>query len=223
MAAKAPAASAAGDAAPAAPAAEAPAAEGPAVAVGAPSPPAAAPRTPKARGQARSRAPRHAAVAAKPASKGRGARRQGRTEEKGPRPAAPGRLTFNAKPWCTVSLGDRVLGPTPLARVEVPAGKHEITCTHPKLGTRRLVVTVPPGGEVRRVVTLGEGELKIIVKPWAKVQLDGRDLGTTPLPPQQLPAGRHIVVLENPDKGFRKRYTVSIDPGKTRILKAVID
>ena len=80
-----------------------------------------------------------------------------------------------------------------------------------------------PGKEVRRILTLGQGELKILVRPWAKVRLDGKDLGVTPGPHLLRWKGRHVVVLENPEKGFRKRYTVTVDPGETEVLRAIID
>src|SRR5262249_19391050 len=42
------------------------------------------------------------------------------------------------------------------------------------------------------------GRLKINLLPWARVSLDGQPLGSTPID-LEVPAGRHQVLLENPD------------------------
>ena len=44
----------------------------------------------------------------------------------------------------------------------------------------------------------GNGLLQIGVRPWARVIVDGREVGTTPLDRIPLPAGRHVVGLRHP-------------------------
>jgi serine/threonine-protein kinase len=44
----------------------------------------------------------------------------------------------------------------------------------------------------------GTGLLQIGVRPWARVIVDGREVGTTPLDRIPLPAGRHVVGLRHP-------------------------
>jgi serine/threonine-protein kinase len=66
-------------------------------------------------------------------------------------PAEVGWLSLDATPWATVSLDGRELGHTPLMRVEVPAGEHELVLENPERGIRRVyVVRVRPGESVRR-------------------------------------------------------------------------
>lgn len=43
------------------------------------------------------------------------------------------------------------------------------------------------------------GTLVVAAEPWARVRIEGRDVGTTPLGALSLPAGRHRVTFENPD------------------------
>jgi eukaryotic-like serine/threonine-protein kinase len=43
------------------------------------------------------------------------------------------------------------------------------------------------------------GTLRVVVKPWAKVYLDGKYLDETPFPPVRVKAGKHTVRLVNPD------------------------
>jgi len=55
------------------------------------------------------------------------------------------------------------------------------------------------------------------VLPWANVYVDGRLRGPTPLE-VELSAGRHTVMLENPDLGRQRKQRVVVKSGKqTRI------
>ena len=78
-----------------------------------------------------------------------------------PRPAEPttaavvgtGRLTLDARPWANVYLGRVLLGPTPLVERELPAGVTSLRLVDPVTGREQvIVVEIPSGGDVRRVV-----------------------------------------------------------------------
>ncbi len=58
------------------------------------------------------------------------------------------------------------------------------------------------------------GRLYLDTNPWASVYLGSRSLGDTPLSGVELPAGRHVLTLRNPDRGIEQRYTVVIEPGE---------
>ena len=53
--------------------------------------------------------------------------------------ATKGKLNLNTKPWSEVSLGSRKLGITPLLGLELPAGKHKLTCVNPGRGIVKTV------------------------------------------------------------------------------------
>ena len=77
----------------------------------------------------------------------------------------------------------------------------------------------------RRAVALrlGRGRLVVRVRPWAKVAVDGKDVGVTPIPALSLWEGRHSVRLTNPKHGSRT-LDVKIKPGKTtRLLRRISD
>ena len=57
------------------------------------------------------------------------------------------------------------------------------------------------------------------VRPYAVVYVDGRKVGTTPLPPVALPAGRHEVRLENPELGQTHRTALQVKAGEAVVLK----
>jgi serine/threonine protein kinase len=64
---------------------------------------------------------------------------------------------------------------------------------------------------------LGKGTLDLRVRPWAKVSVGSRALGTTPLDAVSLPAGDYTVSLEWEGKVKTKR--VSLSKGKLTTLK----
>jgi serine/threonine-protein kinase len=59
-----------------------------------------------------------------------------------------------------------------------------------------------------------EGVLQLRILPWAEVSIDGRVVGTTPIPRQSLPSGRHTLRLVNPRYEPVERE-VHIRPGET--------
>ncbi len=73
-----------------------------------------------------------------------------------PEPAGgPGQLTFDARPWCNVTIGGRSLGQTPIVNHTLPSGRHRVTCSNPELGvTRNIPVTIEPGQTTRKRVSL---------------------------------------------------------------------
>ncbi|MFW6369265.1 MAG: protein kinase domain-containing protein [Myxococcota bacterium] len=135
------------------------------------------------------------------------------TRERTP-PPAPGSLSLNASPWCRAFIGERELGITPIASVEVPAGRHSVRCVHPELGERTVQVNVGEGEDVRRRIAF-LGELRFRVVPWAVVHLDGEEIGMTPLPPRQIPSGRHQVRLVNEQLGVDRTMDVEVVGGET--------
>jgi serine/threonine-protein kinase len=60
-----------------------------------------------------------------------------------------GSLSINALPWADVLVDGKPLGVTPLGKITVPIGSHEIVWRHPQLGERRRTVSVTAGTPVR--------------------------------------------------------------------------
>ncbi|HZR09070.1 MAG TPA: serine/threonine-protein kinase [Myxococcales bacterium] len=91
----------------------------------------------------------------------------------------------------------------------------------PKVRTRRpIVVQVPESTPV----AAAKGELILLIRPWAKVEVDGRDVGVTPLnEPLMLAAGDHVVRLVNPDLGKDITRTVRITASGREVLKEILD
>jgi hypothetical protein len=83
--------------------------------------------------------------------------------------------------------------PAPLAAIQSPDAKKE---------------PAPP------VKLEGEGTLMLASSPWCNVKIDGVDKGPTPLS-IKLPAGKHTVVLSNPEFKISRSLPVMILPNET--------
>ena len=73
-------------------------------------------------------------------------------------------------------------------------------------------------------VVASKGELLLLIRPWARVEVDGHEIGVTPLAePVQLAAGDHQVRLVNPDLGKDITRTVHIVASERNTLKEILD
>ena len=120
----------------------------------------------------------------------------------------------------TVYLDKKPIGRVPLREKEVPAGKHRLQLRSKKHGFRvTRSVNMKPGQHQRLTITPRQGTIRIMVRPWAKVTLDGKVLGTTPLQPVKAYEGRHRLLLENSNLKAKKKVNVNVRPGKEAVVK----
>ena len=81
----------------------------------------------------------------------------------------------------------------------------------------------PPPEQPRPIVT-AKGELVLLIRPWARVEVDGREVGTTPLDePLMLAVGEHKVRLINTELQKDVTRTVHITASEKEVLKAILD
>lgn len=96
----------------------------------------------------------------------------------------------------------------------------------PKKPGRQGGRTLPPkvSGAVGSGASLSArlGTLRIKVKPWAEVYIDGESRGETPLPPIQLQAGSHSLLLVNEPLGVRQSMPVQIEAGRENEVRVVL-
>jgi serine/threonine protein kinase len=141
----------------------------------------------------------------------------------GPAPET-GTLTIQTLTPAEANLDGQRLGPLPIERRIVPAGRHRLVVRSRQHGFQMTqVVRIKPGAHLPVRLEPRKGKLRILVRPWAKVILDGRPLGITPLATQEVYEGPHRLVLENADLGARKRMTVQVKPGEESVVKARMD
>lgn len=126
------------------------------------------------------------------------------------RPApAPGWVSIDVPVNLQVLRNGRVLGSTGGTPIRLPAGRHQLELVSDELEYRAVVpVTVPTAGTARPAVSLPRGTVAISAWPWARVFIDGEDVGTTPIGSLSLPIGRHEVVWRHPEFGERRQAIV---------------
>ena len=112
--------------------------------------------------------------------------------------------TASATPLLTTSTATVTATAIPLA-----------TATHRRpnpssSGTGKTPTTAPTGEPDEP-----PGFLTLQPYPWMKVSEGAKSLGTTPLIKVPLAPGTHTLTLENPEKGIKKTYTVTIKSGET--------
>jgi hypothetical protein len=67
-----------------------------------------------------------------------------------------GSLSVNAVPWAYVEIDGRSVGITPLAKLSLPIGSHEIVLKNPFRGERRQTVTVTARSPARVAVDFSQ-------------------------------------------------------------------
>jgi hypothetical protein len=132
-------------------------------------------------------------------------------------PASKGTLSIEATPkTATVYIDDAPSGTTPL-KIDIPAGNHTIRLDGGEGLTRTFPVTITAGKEVSHLVELARdvqtGSLEVRSDPaGARVSLDGRGVGTSPVTLNDLQPGDHTVVVEGANSS-PVRQTVRVIAG----------
>jgi hypothetical protein len=86
------------------------------------------------------------------------------------------------------------------------------------------IVIVKEAPEQPKQIVTAKGELVLLIRPWAKVEVDGLEIGITPLnEPLMLAAGEHTVRLINSDLQKDVTKTVHITASEKEVLKAILD
>ena len=131
-------------------------------------------------------------------------------------PASQGTLVIDATPRAaTVFIDDVARGTTPL-RVELVPGQHTVKLDGGDNITRTFPVTVAAGKEVSHMVELSRnldtGGLDIRTDPaGARVSLDGRPVGNSPVSLADITPGDHQIVVEG--QAGTARQTVKVIAG----------
>jgi serine/threonine protein kinase len=109
---------------------------------------------------------------------------------------------INVDPWAKIYIDGKYIETTPIAKaIKVTAGNHTVRLDNPGFEPWQKRINFKPGQTVSMDIKLNPfaGQLKISVRPWADVYIDGKFHETTPIAePIRLPAGRHTLKLINP-------------------------
>ena len=147
-----------------------------------------------------------------------------RVRKKPPVKPRTGQLSVTATLGGEVYLGRRRLGSLPLKGITLKPGRHRVQVRSRRLGYRIYrTITLKAGGHQRLHIAPRKGTISIKVRPWARVTLDGKLLGTTPIPSRKVYEGFHVLELANDNPGSKKKMRVKVEPGKETVLKVRMD
>jgi hypothetical protein len=138
--------------------------------------------------------------------------------------STPGTLVVESTPaGAQVEVDGMQRGTTPLT-LDLPPGNHDLTLTRRNI-TRRFAVAVHPGEQTPQTLDWTQvretGSLAVTTDPpGAKISIDGKAVGVSPLTIPDLPAGRRKVVLEG--QGGTVRREVTIETERTATLSEAI-
>jgi serine/threonine-protein kinase len=149
------------------------------------------------------------------------ARKRRKRRKKEAPPPGPAVLSVRTNPETQVYADGKLLGTTPL-EVRHEAGALSLRLRNPALGIDYRMsarLTADSRSEVHKV--FGKGRIKVSVEPWADVVLDGRALGETPIAPQTVYEGDHVLTLSNPRLGKKETVRVKVRAGETALVPRV--
>ena len=136
-----------------------------------------------------------------------------------PAGAAAGWLAITSPVELQVRENGTLIGTTGVARLMLPAGRHDLELSNPTLGfTTTIAVDIQPGKTATSPVVLPNGSLSINALPWANVFLDGRALGTTPIANLDVSLGTHEVIWRHPQFGERKQTVIVTAKAPVRLM-----
>jgi hypothetical protein len=142
-------------------------------------------------------------------------------------PATPqeGTLAVDSTPKARVYIDDAPRGMTPL-RLDLPAGPHRVRLEGEGNKTRTLTVGVIAGQEVSQTVDLARtvqtGSLFVRSDPaGARVTVDNKPAGVTPITVLDLSPGTHAVSLVGAD-GATAKQSVQVEAGVTATLRLAL-
>jgi hypothetical protein len=144
-------------------------------------------------------------------------------DKRAPRPRQRRGLLSVRAPLPAVAFIDGVrLGRLPLRRRLEP-GVYQLTVRSDRLHySMTRTIRVRAGRYTRMGLSPRRGTLRVYVQPWGRVSLDGRVVGTTPLPLLSALEGPHQLVVENRALRARKRIRVWVNPGKRRTVRVFL-
>jgi hypothetical protein len=122
-------------------------------------------------------------------------------------------VRLSANPETQIYVDDVLLGSIPpIIEKELTVGEHHVRYVMPGYAEHEetIEVTAQGGGEFAHQFPI-PGAVRVIAQPYARVLLDGRDLGFTPVRLEKVSEGEHQLVLER--EGFQRiEQTITVKP-----------
>jgi eukaryotic-like serine/threonine-protein kinase len=145
-------------------------------------------------------------------------------EPTAPSVAAHGELVVETDPPMNVTVDGLRMGTAPITVKSASTGEHDIVAFDPSKGlSKRVHVTVEAGETHKERIRFGQGTLVLRIRPWAQVEVDGKNYGVTPMAPIPIWEGEHRVKLTNSDLKKEKTLSVTVAAGEDKVVKANLE
>ena len=112
------------------------------------------------------------------------------------------RLSVHSAPRAKVFLNGKLIGRTPMVNRRTPPGRHRLRLVSPRGRVWKRWVVLRPGVPTRvnhkYPPLVRFAKIKVNATPRAKVFLDGKYIGKTPLIRGKIRPGRHTIMLKKP-------------------------
>ena len=125
-----------------------------------------------------------------------------------------GYLSVDAPHKFRIFLGNKLIGVSPLRRIQLPIGRHELKLRNESLGlTLRRKIRIRPNSTTELNIDSASGYLSVNAKPWAKVRVGQ-------MPPRETPVridlmtGTYEIFIECPN-GYTHSKSVVIQESRT--------
>jgi hypothetical protein len=99
--------------------------------------------------------------------------------------------------------------------VRLPRGRHTLTLRNAQLGLRARRTLLVAKSTVTTHFAFYKGQVRFRLPPGRHVQIDGRLVGRTPLPPLHLFEGRYTVTVIEPFRYQKRSFRIRVRGGKT--------
>ncbi|HYV48296.1 MAG TPA: serine/threonine-protein kinase [Myxococcaceae bacterium] len=129
-------------------------------------------------------------------------------------------LVVDSVPAGRVKINGRELGKTPRTLTSLPAGAVLVEVYDPDLPfSKQQLMTLSPGDNGLRRFVIAKEPVELKIYPQAKVNIDGRDVGLSPLPAISLYEGTHRIRLTYVGTSVETESEFVVKAGEPNVVK----
>lgn len=112
-----------------------------------------------------------------------------------PKPPEPPSLELSVTPAVDVTIDGKRVGRSPIS-IPIPPGKHKLSLRDGAKGINLTrSITVGKTGKTRQSITVGKGSVIVTAPPGAVIYMDGKKVGTAPVPEIPVYEGAHRIMV----------------------------
>lgn len=129
-------------------------------------------------------------------------------------------LVVESDPAGRIKINEREMGKTPRTFTKLPAGAVVLEIYDPDVPfSKKQLMTLSPGDNGTKRVIVSREMVDLKIYPQAKVNIDGRDVGLSPLPPIPLYEGKHRIRLTYVGTSVETDSEFVVKAGEPNVVK----